>query len=338
MRFAFVVTLVVLVAAGCNGGSIPLPDEFKELSTLSVRVTGSAVDDIWWPGCDAGSFAALHWDGGGWKQVAKVEGAECLQASESVFQSGGKGVVWLSQSKLLRITTDGKVEDHTAEVGNAPAPIIGIAGDLFGLRSNAEGMAIVHFEKAQLKETLPAPPNGGLVPFARDDMWSYGAAFAEVVHFDGTAWGQNIPGPSPTAIGAGFAANDRWAIGENVEHLWHWDGTAWNQVDLTVPELHDAGSLSVLAIVGDSAGKPIVIGLYMKYPSDGSGGFASKFVAFRQLGTGWAEAEVFGHRDQDACSGYSGCGRWVSGTLQDGTLLYPDNDAGGETTLKSFKP
>ncbi|MDP2310148.1 MAG: hypothetical protein Q8P18_29290 [Pseudomonadota bacterium] len=202
--------LLLLPLAACTdkdeetGDTSPTTDSWSLLAedqpAALLSVGGTAADDVWVVGADAGSGpTVLHYDGSAWTPVdTATQGdlwwvaAEGPSSAETVWMSGAGGRV-LELSRATGVTVE-----HVLD------PAITV----FGVWAAAEG-----------------------------DVWAVGGniesadASGQVWHWDGAAWAlATIPAEASGALALykvwGRSPTDVYAVGTGGVGL-HWDGAAW---------------------------------------------------------------------------------------------------------------
>ncbi|MES2643247.1 MAG: hypothetical protein V4850_27435 [Myxococcota bacterium] len=196
-----------LLLAACTDKDVDTGDTPAEAWTLVavdqpaafLSVTGTAADDVWVVGADAGEGpAALHYDGAGW----------------NVLDTGTQGDLWW-------VATTGATSD-TVWMAGADGRVLQY--------SRATGQATEHVLD-------PAITVFGLWPAAEDDVWAVGGNVdtasdaGQVWHWDGATWAlATIPAEASAAFAFykvwGRSSTDVYVVGTGGVGV-HWDGAAW---------------------------------------------------------------------------------------------------------------
>jgi hypothetical protein len=184
---------------------------------------GSGRDDVWAVG-QAG--AVLHWDGVTWSFVdaGVTDDLTAVWGTSpyEVWVAGGPsarrwdGKAWTSiDSGLAALPSFGGIDGLW---GTAPNDIWGIA--------NVPGSVILHYDGQAWKDTFHTiPQNGGITQVwgqAADDVWVVGRG--NVVHYDGTAWTQQIPSLGAGWVNGVYATRTTDAWFTNTIGVFHWSG------------------------------------------------------------------------------------------------------------------
>lgn len=242
--FGSVFALPTLGSVGCGPAEIVRTDEkwslaSAELEIALLSVSGTAEDDVWMVGADAGrGGVVVHFDGKEWtrQEVGQPFDLWWVQAlaKDRVFVSGaGATVLEWDGTTWLRHATPG----HAADT-------------VFGLWAASA-----------------------------DDVWAVGGRAGRagfLWHFDGAAW-QNVDLPDDVPRGAdgelpavfkvwGRSADDVYAVG-NHGLLMHFDGTNWTVIPTDVDDIlftvhGDADEVLIVggdnnAVVLDAKGKNV---------------------------------------------------------------------------------
>lgn len=204
MSMQAIVPLLFLVACAGQGvetGGDFAPDPWAILAEdqpgALLSVTGTAADDVWVVGADAGEGpAVMHYDGSAWTALSIPTSGDLWWVA-----AGAAETVWMG----------------------------GAGGRVLAL-NRATGQAVEHVLD-------PAITVFGVWPAANDDVWAVGgnidaaADSAQIWHWDGSAWAlASIPAEAAAALAIykvwGRSATDVYAVGTGGVGL-HWDGAAW---------------------------------------------------------------------------------------------------------------
>lgn len=182
---------------------------FSELDAALLSVTGTAADDVWTVGADAGDGPTiLHWDGQQWERVQSSARGDLWWVSPEPET----GAVWMAGDGGMVLRVAGSTSQP--EVMDTPTDL-----RLFGIHA-----------------------------FAPDDVWAVGGDPSQqvgiVLHFDGETW-TDVPVPD-AARGAsyfkvwGSDPRDVWVVGHGGVAL-HWNGSGF----AVVPVPHGRPLLTV---------------------------------------------------------------------------------------------
>ncbi|MEN9578104.1 MAG: hypothetical protein RJA70_1113 [Pseudomonadota bacterium] len=200
---AGVLVSCALFALACSDDAKPEDPRwefvFDDLDATAFSVWGSAEDDVWVVGADAGSGPlVLHYDGAAWQRLKPdVEG-------DLWWVSGRGDDVWMSGEAGLTLRYSRRDEQF----------------EVFPVETTSVLYGVFPFAKDDVWAV------GGSVEEAR----------GELLHFDGKAWSPVADVP-PGALEAplfkvwGRDAEDVWVVGLGRVAL-HYDGAKWNRVDV----------------------------------------------------------------------------------------------------------
>jgi hypothetical protein len=248
LRSTFLALLVV-PAGACTGAADDTGDAAPDPWTIVasdqpgafLNIWGSAADDVWAVGADAGSGPVLvHYDGAAWASIPLATSGDLWWMT-----SVGPDSFWLcgAGGRVLRYAPDTGVTDETV-----------------------------------LDPTLTF---FGVWAAAADDVWAVGGNVdsardtAQIWHFDGAAWTRaELPAPAAAGIAIykvwGRSATDVYAVGTGGIGL-HWDGTAWSSVstgtEANLFTVHGT-DVTVWAVGGDFMGE-IVSGTGTSWSGEG---------------------------------------------------------------------
>lgn len=196
-------SLLLLAACtdkGAETGDNTVPDAWtivaEEQPAALLSVTGTAPDDVWVVGADAGAGpTVLHYDGAAWTTV----------------DTGTRGDLWwvaATSATVWMAGADGRVLRYDRATGQAVEHVLDPAMTVFGVWAAAE-------------DDVWAV--GGDIDAAADA--------GQVWHWDGAAWARaTIPTDAAAALAIykvwGRSSTDVYAVGTGGVGL-HWDGTAW---------------------------------------------------------------------------------------------------------------
>lgn len=211
--------------------------EYTENDGALLSVWGSAPDDVWAAGGQAGRGLVLHYDGVDWQPVAS--GAPSLLwwvygfGRDDVYAVGERGLIQHYDGKTWRQIPSGTTKtlyglwgrsgEDVWIVGGVPG---GAAGDAVLLRGNASGFhAVTDVPHGLLPEALfkvYGMPTDGLVAVGSNGV---------VLRFDGEWKRHDVPMDGPLISLWGRGDGDLYAVGGNAQGvLLHYDGSAWSEV------------------------------------------------------------------------------------------------------------
>lgn len=200
----------LLVLAGCSAdagetGDTPVSDAWTLLAedhpAALLSVSGTAVDDVWVVGADAGAGpAVLRYDGAAWAVVDTGTRGDLWW----VWADARSDTVWMSGA-------EGRVLQHTRSTGQSVEHVLDPAMTVFGVWAATD-----------------------------TDVWAVGGDIeassdaGQVWHWDGAAWAlASIPADAAAALAIykvwGRSPTDVYAVGTSGVGL-HWDGAAWASV------------------------------------------------------------------------------------------------------------
>ena len=243
LRILFVLSLLLLTAADCNGPVDPVYDGPWE----KVRVPGTighyaihfnSPNDGWCCG-----FRTIgHWDGNRW-EIAKEFGNT---TTEKYFLKGISSIspedIWFSGTieegtfpgytytgVIVRYNNDNWIITELDIVGSVYSIFMLDDGTGWG----AGGSGIVYYDGSEW--TLEKTGEFKSIYFnSKTDGWACG--LSSIYHWDGTEWSKVFTDYSVWFQDIYFTApDDGWAVAHasysGSPHQYHWDGTEWSRID-----------------------------------------------------------------------------------------------------------
>jgi hypothetical protein len=183
-------SLLVALGLGCSDGARPELAPWRVVAespaAALLSVSGSAIDDVWMVGADAGQGPpVLHWDGAGWTWFSADVQADLwwVQApspGSAYFGGSSATVLVLADGVLERLATPGLARDTVFGVWAAsPSDVyaVGSAAGRNGFVWHFDGQSFVELA---LPDTLPQDESGDLPGFYKvwgaspSDVWVVG--------------------------------------------------------------------------------------------------------------------------------------------------------------------
>ncbi len=207
----------------------------SELPGALLSIGGTAADDVWSVGADAGGGpGVLHFDGTGWEQIDVASGGDLWW----VFPRG-PDEAWAVGAGGRVVHIEGDAE--TVAVVDDAVTLFGIWGaaddDLWTVGAELAigpgGGRLYHYDGATwTAQTLPESAANAAQLYkvwgrSADDVWVVGAG-GLTLHFDGASW-THVPTDASVPL---FTVNgdgtDTWAVGGlNSATILHHDGAGW---------------------------------------------------------------------------------------------------------------
>lgn len=199
------------------------------MSAAPLSVWGTASDDVWLVGSDAGGGAVwVHYDGTGWTRLSTADEGDLWWVwglDDTLFMCGSGGRIFRYSLSTGSLATD-LVDTSTTLYGIWPAA----ADDVWAVGGNPDAASdtakMYHFDGTTWTEVaLPADVAMQIALFkvwgaSPNDVWAVGSS-GVTMHYDGSLWVSVATGSSANL----FTVNGRYAVGGNVA------GTILAQVD-----------------------------------------------------------------------------------------------------------